>query len=57
MINAKKGIAELLAVLLCVSNGYAYAEDTNRNLSDISFNTGSFQYNLVDEETSEKMTV
>lgn len=53
----KKGIAELLAVLLCVSNGYAYAEDTNRNLSDISFNTGSFQYNLVDEETSEKMTV
>ena len=55
MVRIKKGIAILMAALLCVPNVSAFAGETGTKENEVTFNTGSFNYKLVDEETYEKL--
>ena len=56
MIKIKKGMALLLAALLCVPNVSALASDTAVPSGDeVSYNTGSFEYKLVDKDTLNQM--
>lgn len=55
MVRIKKGIAILMAALMCVPNVSAFAVETETNKNEVTFNTGSFNYKMVDEETYEKL--